>query len=633
MFFKNRGLPFIIGFLLIFTLHHFPAGAQRLSETDSLITRYEKGGNSMSEELELLRILSEDQTDPQEKLKYSNLLIEKAEPLDSMKLLYTGYLNQGYAYQMKSDLTPALESFFKAAAIAEEEIDMAKMAVNLGRVHIAIADVYSVRGNHDNAVHYYKRAVEMLQVQNDSLGFATAFENLGDEFLNVDLPDSALYFFNASGRIFDSLNYREGLALNTGNKGIAYAMLERDDSAKYMINNAVTQFELMENYYPIPIYLTFMSDIYLNQDNWTVALNYAQRSLDIASKYGLKDQISEANLKLSELYQLSGDYQHALDHYREYAVYKDSVQNIASVQQMANLRTNFEVARKQMEVDLLSEQKRTQTFLVILAAIAAVLLAILAIGLYRRNRFIERTKKIIESEKSRSDNLLRNILPEETAQELKEHGKVKARRFDSVSVLFADFKGFTRLSERMSPEELVSSVDYYFSQFDKIIEKYGLEKIKTMGDAYMCAGGLPFPEQGHAVRITEAAFEMAAFVEEVCRRDDGSIACFELRIGINTGPVVSGVVGTKKFVYDIWGDTVNIAARMESNSEPGRINISENTFQQISHVFKCTSRGKIDVKNKGMMDMYFVDGKKEGKKSGSQGNDPPVKKYSLKQHD
>jgi len=156
---------------------------------------------------------------------------------------------------------------------------------------------------------------------------------------------------------------------------------------------------------------------------------------------------------------------------------------------------------------------------------------------------------------------------------------------------------------------LVQNVDYYFSKFDEIMEKYGLEKIKTIGDAYMCAGGLPFPSDDHAEKMILAAQDIIDFVKASREMDTNIAMPLDIRIGINTGPVVAGVVGTKKFSYDIWGDTVNVASRMESNSEPGRINISENTYELIKDKFQCTYRGELEVKNRGSLKMYFVNGK------------------------
>ena len=349
-----------------------------------------------------------------------------------------------------------------------------------------------------------------------------------------------------------------------------------------------------------------MSDIYLEKGERQTAIDYAQRSLTLAEQYMLKEQIGDANLKLSELYEKSGNSAESLKHYKSHITYRDSVNNIEAVQSRADMRTDFEVAEKQAEVTLLNQQKKNQRIVVIVSFIALFLSGILAIGLFRRNKFIQKTKQIIEKEKDRSDKLLLNILPEETAKELKESGKVQAKKFESVTVLFTDFVGFTKYSEKLSPEALVKTLGFYFSKFDEITEKYGLEKIKTIGDAYMCAGGLPFPSEDHAQKIVKAAFEIAEFVEATKKNEKEHEKTFDIRLGINTGPVVAGVVGSRKFAYDIWGDTVNVASRMESMSESGRINISENTYKLIKNDYDCEYRGEIEVKNRGKLKMYFV---------------------------
>lgn len=219
-----------------------------------------------------------------------------------------------------------------------------------------------------------------------------------------------------------------------------------------------------------------------------------------------------------------------------------------------------------------------------------------------------RTSELAD-EKKKSDDLLYNILPLETAEELKRDGKTKPRRYESVTVLFTDFKGFTMISEKLSAEEIVNEIDLCFGAFDKIMEKYNLEKIKTIGDAYMCVGGLPVPNSTHAIDAVKAAIEIKKWIQEhgnYCRARN--LPVFEIRIGLHTGPVVAGVVGSKKFAYDIWGDTVNIASRMESSSEPGQINVSGATYNLIKNHFQCKHRGKVQAKNKGEIDMYFVEG-------------------------
>ncbi len=212
-------------------------------------------------------------------------------------------------------------------------------------------------------------------------------------------------------------------------------------------------------------------------------------------------------------------------------------------------------------------------------------------------------------EKERTEKLLLNILPKETADELQKRGKATARHYNQVSVLFTDFKGFTRFAESTRPEDLVNELDYCFIAFDDVIEKYHLEKIKTIGDAYMCAGGVPIRNTNNAVAIVLAALEIRDFMMHLqSEKKQRNERFWEIRIGVNTGPLTAGVVGKKKFAYDIWGDTVNTASRMESTSDPGQVNISATTFELVKDYFECTYRGKIDAKGKGEVDMYFVNG-------------------------
>ena len=225
----------------------------------------------------------------------------------------------------------------------------------------------------------------------------------------------------------------------------------------------------------------------------------------------------------------------------------------------------------------------------------------------RQEKLLETQNMSLAMEQQKSEKLLLNILPRETAEELKQTGTARSRQFDSVTILFSDFKNFTLASERMSPEELVNEIHRYFSYFDSIMEKYGLEKIKTIGDAYMCAGGIPDENTTHAADVIRAAIDMQQYVANLKKEKiaAGEIF-FEVRIGIHTGPVVAGIVGTKKFAYDVWGDTVNLASRMESSGEVGRVNISATTYELVKDSIPCEYRGKVSAKNKGEIDMYFV---------------------------
>lgn len=215
----------------------------------------------------------------------------------------------------------------------------------------------------------------------------------------------------------------------------------------------------------------------------------------------------------------------------------------------------------------------------------------------------------LSKERDKSEKLLLNILPAAIADELKEQGHAKPIRIEHATVMFTDFVGFTRISEKLTPEEVVDELDKCFSYFDQVTEKYGLEKLKTIGDSFMCAGGLPTANQTHAIDCCLAALEIQAFMNQMkdIKHQQG-FDYWELRLGMNTGPLVAGVVGHKKFAYDVWGDTVNTASRLESSGVPGKINISLTTYEAVKHLFSCEHRGQVKAKNKGDIDMYFLNG-------------------------
>lgn len=217
-----------------------------------------------------------------------------------------------------------------------------------------------------------------------------------------------------------------------------------------------------------------------------------------------------------------------------------------------------------------------------------------------------RTEELV-FQKERAEEVLANVLPKETADELKAMGKAKSQRFKMVTVLFADIQGFTKIAEQMNPEALIDELDKIFFYFDNIVEKFNIEKIKTIGDAYMCAGGIPQKNRTNPLEVVLAALDMQRNMEKACRESEAmETPIWGLRIGVHTGPVIAGVVGTKKYTYDIWGDTVNIASRMESSGEVSRINVTGSTYEMIKEYFECDYRGKMPVKYKGDIDMYFV---------------------------
>jgi class 3 adenylate cyclase len=222
----------------------------------------------------------------------------------------------------------------------------------------------------------------------------------------------------------------------------------------------------------------------------------------------------------------------------------------------------------------------------------------------RKHAELERAIGEAETQRRESESLLRNILPAQIAEELRGRGQVEPRYFEDVTILFSDFVGFTRATENLAAEDLVNLLHQYFTAFDKIIGRYGLEKLKTIGDSYMLVGGLPERNPSHPVDAVLAAFEMVKAVEELSSEE----APWKVRIGIHTGPVIAGVVGIKKFAFDIWGESVNFSSRMESSGEANRINMSNRTYSRVKDFFECEARGQVTTKEGKAYDMYFAKG-------------------------
>ena len=338
------------------------------------------------------------------------------------------------------------------------------------------------------------------------------------------------------------------------------------------------------------------------------AVATAHRTANGELEFSARDVLSQALFRL-------GQPAAALAEYRAFIALRDSVNDRANQQRLTELEGGFRLDQKNRQIALLTARQRlsaaeTATQRVTLWGLLGglVLVSALAVVLGQRFRFQRRTTAALAHEKQRSDELLRNILPAEVAEELKETGRATARHHEQVTVLFADVEDFTQLSERLPAAALVSALDAYFAAFDAIADEFRLEKIKTIGDAYLMAGGLSAGPGAAPAAAVRAALAMQHTVAAMrAAREAAGLPCFRLRIGLHTGPVVAGVVGVRKFAYDIWGDTVNLAARMEQSGEAGRINISEATYHLVSPAFTCIPRGRIAAKHKGEVAMYFVE--------------------------
>jgi adenylate cyclase len=341
-----------------------------------------------------------------------------------------------------------------------------------------------------------------------------------------------------------------------------------------------------------------------------VAHTYTDSAITLWGQIGNALDQHTSYLMLSEIEERQGLPVPALQHYKLYKSMSDSLLNAERDKKLTQLGMQYEFDKKEAATRAAQEKKDALSAEEIrrkgiqrnaLLGFAAFGIVFAVVDLRRRRR--------IKKEHARSEALLLNILPAEVARELKDKGAAQARHFETATILFTDFKGFTQLSEKVTPAELVAELNICFKEFDALMTKYRIEKIKTIGDAYMAAGGLPDPQHGSAADVVRAALEMQEFMKRhKAEREAQGKPYFEMRVGIHSGPVVAGIVGVKKFQYDIWGDTVNTASRMESSGEVGQVNISEATYAVVKNEIdlRFTPRGKVQAKGKGEMEMYFV---------------------------
>lgn len=507
----------------------------------------------------------------------------------------------GYYYFQLYNYPQALEYYLKALKVYENVHDEDGLASLL----IDISLFYRSVGDYTNAFDYGYRALAIhtkkgntSMVGYDQFNLAMYYDETGDY-------DKALDYYS---KTMQSGYGSRAIALN--NIANTYKNKQNLPLALQNARAALAEAKKEQNDLNLSIAALTLGEIWLLLGEPAQAAIQVETSLALAEKNGYLDVANAAYKCMSDICERRGDPAGALAAFRQYIHTRDSLTGEEKQNDITRKLAQYDFTKEQEQRDAIAAaelQREKTTQYALWGGIG--LLSLLAGVIFRNFGRERRTRKIIDEEKQKSEALLLNILPQHTAEELKTKGQTDARLYPMATVLFSDFCDFTSVSERVSPQELVQLIDRYFSRFDHIITAHGIEKIKTVGDAYVCAAGLRENSDAADVqRVVRAALELQHFSEQekASALARGELY-FEQRIGIHTGPVVAGVVGLKKFTYDIWGDTVNIAARMEQNSAANRINISETTYQFISHRFQCDYRGKIHAKNKGEIGMYFVE--------------------------
>jgi len=531
--------------------------------------------------------------------------------------------NMGAIYQNIGDLPNALACYDSSLYELEAYMRSSKTCdkndtLQLGQLLVTIGDIYRTTAHFADAMKNYDRALAISKLINEATLEEAAIGAIATTYKGANNFEKAIDYFNEAINIAEKQNDRTELAGLLDQ--LANTYLEKgvvNEAVTGYANKALKLAEENNNAILLPkIYVT-LGIIYTRQKAYAKAEDYLEKSIEILKEQGALSIEKEAFEELSKTYTEMNQPALAFAAYRQAIALRDSIYNIDKANELTRIDLQSGYQRSKItdstaqagEYKLKIQRQQAYTYSGY-AGLAVVLL--LSFFIYRNysqqkkaNVIISRAKEKISHEKMVSESLLLNILPEEVATELKTNGNVQAKLFDNVTVMFTDFINFTEAAERFTPQELVAELHTCFMAFDKIVGMHGVEKIKTVGDAYVAASGLPVANEDHAVVMIQAALEIRDFM--LARKRQVGDKTFDLRIGINSGTLVACIVGVKKFAYDIWGDSVNVAARMEQNSEAGKVNISQVTYDLVKDSFACEDRGDIAAKNKGEMRMYFVE--------------------------
>ncbi len=519
------------------------------------------------------------------------------------------YANLGIAWNNLGDSRHSLENLQKADKGLDDKSYVQHL---IATIYLKNKDIY-------NALKYNELAISSAKKSKNMQAECDAYDAASHIYQQLFEYDKALDFYKKHLSLKDSL-LRED-RLRQQNKESLHSLLDRTENETIQ---SLSEEELRQ-----------LALAKLQADNERFKLEAANERLDADRKekelalLRREQEIKEANLRTAQLE--SERNRQALRLATQQLLAEKQGREIAELAQqneLDSLRAVRYAAEQQQQIVLLENQKQLDNMKIEkqesfrktaigIGLLGALLMALIAGSwLYGRrlnrrlaaqNQQIEAQKAEIDAERTRAEGLLLNILPHEVAHELKTQGSATPRHYDSVTVLFTDFVGFTKISSGLPPGEIVQELNEFFLEFDEICERNNLEKIKTIGDSYMCAGGLPAENKNHPIDAVKAARAMLQVVERHNKVNaSANSPTWKIRIGIHTGEVVAGVVGSKKFAYDIWGDTVNVASRMESNCPVGEINISEETYKLVKQRFDCEYRGEFEAKNKGRMGMYLV---------------------------
>lgn len=554
-------------------------------------------------------------------LEYGQQAAQMAEELNLPMERIKSYNYIGVIYRNISNYPQAMSFYLKALELAEKEHNEQEIAYAYNN----IGNLYQIQKQYPLSLENTLKALASFQRLGDKKGAAYAHLRLGEVYEKQGMQEQAIENYQEALRLRELLGDKEGLITPLNGMASIYRKKQNYEKSLENYEKSITIERELQHKKGLSASLIGAAMVYSATGKTELALTFAQEALEAAEEADAMREVKDALQVLYLCYAQAGDYKNAFEWQRRFVHLKDSIDNDETNKQISLLRTEYEAEKREAEIKQLNDTKRFQT-LILYGLLAGVLVLIgLTIVLIRFNRQrrdanyqLQRQNQEVEFERERSEKLLLNVLPAVIAERIKNGETTIAETFSEATVLFADIVGFTQISSQSSAADIVNLLDGVFSDFDALAEKYNLEKIKTIGDAYMVVSGVPIPQEDHAERIARFALDMITIMQNYSSLGkDNSTTTLQIRVGIHSGSVVAGVIGKKKFSYDLWGDTVNLASRMESHGEAGKIHVSEDVYnilfttplqKEQTPRFIFQERGLISVKGKGQMKTYFLTG-------------------------
>jgi class 3 adenylate cyclase/Tfp pilus assembly protein PilF len=524
----------------------------------------------------------------------------------------------GIVDQSMGERNQALSSYYSALRIQEGLGDTAGMA----ELYNNIGSIHHYEHEYIKAAWYYHRSLDLRLRTGGPRDVAKLYNNLGSLYEEQGKLDSALMRLRQALSIWEQQGDQGWVAVTYSNMAECHLRANELDSARTYLERSLAIRRKRPKRLVMAHVLSRLGHVEMLAGRPKTGLPYCQESLAIAEELQLSSEERYACDCLYRIYEALGRSGDALAFYKRAISIRDSLFSTEQARAITRiemghlfdqqqLADSLRTAKDRLKVELaymdgMNRVRNTRNLFIFWSA----LVVLAAIGLWSRLRYVRRSQHLLQQERDRNEELLHNILPRSVANELLANGRAEAREYEQATILFTDFHDFTAFSEKVSATELVATIDTCFSAFDEILERHGVEKIKTVGDAYVAAGGVPDPLRCGPECVVRAALAMQAFMGKHRReRLAQGLPALSMRVGIHTGPVVAGVVGRRKFAYDIWGDTVNTAARLESSGEVGKVNLSGSTYALVRHLpdLRFIRRGMVHAKGKGLMEMYYAE--------------------------